>query len=121
MYGSHLGRPRGKVAREVCEGVRSLEPHALFFEAAIVAGAINALAGGLITFPLLALVVPPVTADVMSALALLPAYPAAVWRTRHESSGVPRRWMWLLLVPSVLGSLVRALLLVWMGDRNFVF
>jgi hypothetical protein len=29
--------------------------------------------------------------------------------------------MWLLLVPSVLGSLVRALLLVWTGDRNFVF
>jgi hypothetical protein len=75
VYGSHLGRPRGKVAREVCEGVRSLEPHALFFEAAIVAGAINALAGGgLITFPLLALVVPPVTAGVMSALALLPAH-----------------------------------------------
>jgi uncharacterized membrane protein YfcA len=95
----------------------------LFFVAAIVAGAINALAGGggLITFPLLALVVPPVTADATSALALLPAYPAAVWRTRNELSGVPRRWLWLLLIPSVLGGLVGALLLVWTGDRNFVF
>ena len=100
-----------------------METHALFFIAAIVAGAINALAGGggLITFPLLALVVPPVTADATSALALLPAYPAAVWRTRNELSGVPRRWLWLLLVPSVLGGLVGALLLVWTGDRNFVF
>jgi hypothetical protein len=88
-----------------------VEIHALFFLAAIVAGAINALAGGggLITFPLLALVVPPVTADATSALALLPAYPAAVWRTRDELSELPRRWLWLLLVPSELGGLVGAL------------
>ena len=100
-----------------------METHALFFIAAVVAGAINALAGGggLITFPLLALVLPPVTADATSALALLPAYPAAVWRTRGELSEVPRRWLWFLLVPSVLGGLVGALLLVWTGNRNFVF
>ena len=100
-----------------------MEIHVLFFIAAVVAGAINALAGGggLILFPLLTLVVPPVTADATSALALLPAYPAAVWRTRGELSGVPRRWLWILLVPSVLGGLVGALLLVWTGDRNFVF
>jgi len=38
-----------------------MEYHALFFVAAIVAGLINSLAGGggLITFPLLTLVVPP--------------------------------------------------------------
>src|SRR3712207_3529486 len=100
-----------------------METHALFFIAAVVAGAINALAGGggLITFPLLALVVPPVAADATSALALLPAYPAAVWRTRGELSGVPRRWLWLLLVPSVLGGLAGGLLLVWTDNRNFIF
>ena len=100
-----------------------METHALFFIAAVVAGAINALAGGggLITFPLLALVVPPVTADATSALALLPAYLAAVWRTGDKLSEVPRRWLWLLLVPSVLGGLVGALLLVWTGNRNLVF
>ena len=56
----------------------------LFFVAAIVAGTINALAGGggLITFTLLALVLPPVTADATSAVALVAGYPAAVWRTR---------------------------------------
>jgi uncharacterized protein len=100
-----------------------VEIHVLFFIAAAVAGAINALAGGggLITFPLLALVVPSVVADATSALALLPAYPAAVWHTRGELREVPRRWLWLLLVPSVLGGLVGALLLVWTDNRNFVF
>jgi uncharacterized membrane protein YfcA len=99
-----------------------VETHLLFFIAAIAAGAINALAGGggLITFPLLALVVPPVSADATSALALLPAYPAAVWRTRGQLSGLPRRWLWLLLVPSVVGGLVGGLLLVRTGDRNLV-
>ena len=100
-----------------------MEAHALFFIAAVVAGSINALAGGggLILFPLLTFIVPPVTADATSALALLPAYPAAVWRTRSELREVSRRWLWLLLVPSVLGGLVGALLLVWTDNRNFIF
>jgi uncharacterized membrane protein YfcA len=100
-----------------------VETHILFFVAAAAAGMINSLAGGggLITFPLLALVVPPVVADATSALALLPAYPAAVWRTRSKLSEVPRRWLWLLLIPSVLGGLGGALLLVWTDSRNFVF
>src|SRR5215213_5051036 len=91
--------------------------------AAVVAGLINSLAGGggLITFPLLALVVPPVVADATSALALLPAYPGAVWRTRDTLQEVRRLWLWLLLVTSALGGLVGALLLVWTGDRNFTF
>lgn len=100
-----------------------METHILFFVAAVAAGAINALAGGggLITFPLLALVVPPVVADATSALALLPAYPSAVWRTRRALREVPRRWLGALLVPSVLGGLAGALALVWSGDRNFEF
>ena len=100
-----------------------METHILFFVAAVAAGLINSMAGGggLITFPLLTLFVPPVVADATSALALLPAYPSAVWRTRAKLSEVPRRWLWLLLVPSVLGSLVGALLLIWTADRNFMF
>jgi uncharacterized protein len=96
-----------------------LVTHVLFFVAAIGAGLINSLAGGggLITFPLLALVVPPVVADATSALALFPAYPSAVWRTRSKLGEVPR--LWLFLVTSALGGLVGALLLVWTGDRNF--
>ncbi len=100
-----------------------METYLLFFVASIVAGAINALAGGggLITFPLLMLVVAPVTADATSAVALLAAYPTAVWRTRGQLAGVlDRKWLWLLLIPSVLGGLLGALLLSRTGNRNFV-
>jgi uncharacterized protein len=95
----------------------------LFFIASVVGGVINALAGGggLITFSLLMLVVPPVTADATSAVALFFAYPTAVWRTRNLLTGVMgNRWLWLLLIPSVLGGLIGALLLSRTGDRNFL-
>jgi len=57
-----------------------METYLLFFIASVVGGIINAVAGGggLITFPLLMLVVGPTTADATSAIALFPAYPAAV-------------------------------------------
>jgi uncharacterized membrane protein YfcA len=102
---------------------QDMETHIFFFLAAIAAGAINTLAGGggLLTFPLLTLVVSPVSADATSAFALLPAYPTAVWRSRHELAGVDRRWMWLLLVTGVVGGLAGALVLVWTADRNFEF
>ena len=106
-----------------CQGSLAMEIYILFFIATIVAGAINALAGGggLITFTLLMLVVPPVTADATSAVALVAGYPAAVWRTRGElTEAVRSRWLWLLLITSVLGGLLGALLLSWSGDRNFV-
>jgi uncharacterized membrane protein YfcA len=95
----------------------------LFFLATVLAGTINALAGGggLITFPLLMLVVTPVTADATSAIALFFAYPTAVWRTRDQLAGVLHRgWLWLLLIPSVIGGLIGAVLLSRMGNRNFI-
>lgn len=63
----------------------------------------------------------PGSADATSSLALLPAYPTAVWRTRRELAGVRRRWLWLLLATSVVGGLAGALMLVRTDDRNFVF
>jgi uncharacterized protein len=100
-----------------------LGTHIVFFAAAVAAGLINSPAGGggLITFPLLSLVVPPVVADATSALALLPAYPGAVWRARSKLREMPRLWLWLLLVPGALGGLGGALLLVLTGDRNLLF
>jgi uncharacterized membrane protein YfcA len=100
-----------------------VETYFLFFIASVIGGVINALAGGggLITFPLLMLVVGPVTADATSAIALFPAYPAAVWRTRNQLTGVlGSGWLWLLLIPGVLGGLIGALLLSHTGNRNFV-
>jgi hypothetical protein len=97
--------------------------YVLFFLATIVGGAANAIAGGggLITFPLLMLVTGPVTADATSAVALFTGYPAAVWRTRSQLTGVlGRGWLWLLLIPSVLGGLVGAVLLSHTGNRKLV-
>ena len=97
--------------------------HFVFFIATILAGTINALAGGggLITFPLLMVIVTPVTADATSAIALFFAYPTAVWRTRNQLEDVFRRaWLWLLLIPSVLGGLIGAVLLSRTDSRNFI-
>jgi len=102
---------------------KGMMSYLLFFIATVLAGTINALAGGggLITFPLLMLVVTPVTADATSAVALFFAYPAAVWRTRDQLAGVlGRGWLWLLLIPSVLGGLIGAVLLSRTGNRNFI-
>src|SRR4030095_15414074 len=67
------------------------------------------------------LVVPPVTADATSAVALVFAYPTAVWRTRNLLRGIlSTRWLWLLLLPSVLGGFSGALLLSRTGNRNFL-
>ena len=67
----------------------------LLFLATVLAGTINALAGGggLITFPLLMLVVTPVTADATSAVALFFAYPrlcgapGTSWQVSSEADG----------------------------------
>jgi uncharacterized membrane protein YfcA len=97
-----------------------METHVLLFVVAIVATALNSIAGGggLLTFPLLMTVLPPVTADATSAVALLPAYLTSTWAGRKHLAPV-RHWFWVLLGPSLLGSLVGALLLNWSGNRSF--
>src|SRR5216117_58500 len=97
-----------------------METQIVLFLVAIVATAINSIAGGggLLTFPVLMTVLPPVTADATSALALLPAYMTSTWAGRKHLPPV-RHWFWLLLGPSLLGSLIGALLLNWSGNRSF--
>src|SRR2546428_4585202 len=62
---------------------------------------------------------PPVTADATSAVALLPAYVTSTWAGRKHLAPVGH-WFWLLLGPSLLGSLLGALLLNWSGNRSFM-
>src|SRR6266487_5813520 len=97
-----------------------METHILLFVVAVVATAINSVAGGggLLTFPVLMTVLPPLTADATSAVALLPAYMTSTWAGRKHLPPV-RHWFWLLLGPSLLGSLIGALLLNWSGNRSF--
>jgi uncharacterized protein len=97
-----------------------METHILLFVVSVVATAINSVAGGggLLTFPVLMTVLPPVTADATSAVALLPAYMTSTWAGRKHLALV-RHWFWRLLLLSLLGSLLGALLLSWSGNRSF--
>lgn len=92
------------------------------FLAALCAGAINSVAGGgtLLTFPAL-LAAPHVTyvmANATSTVALVPGSVSAFWGYRQEM-GRDRRELVLLAVPSLLGGLVGAKLVLRAGDQVF--
>ncbi|HEU0055407.1 MAG TPA: sulfite exporter TauE/SafE family protein [Longimicrobium sp.] len=77
-------------------------------------GAINAIAGGgtLATFPaLVALGVPPLTANATTTVALWPGALSSMWGYRGELSGA-RAWVLRLTLPSVAGGALGAWLLL---------
>lgn len=89
--------------------------------AAVAAGIINALAGGgtLITFPLLlALGVPPVTANVTNTVALCPGFIGGILAQLKDLSGQRKRF-WVFLGISSLGGVIGSLLLLYTGERAF--
>ncbi|HMJ56509.1 MAG TPA: sulfite exporter TauE/SafE family protein [Polyangiaceae bacterium] len=93
----------------------------LLIVAAFVAGFINSIAGGgtLLTFPsLLAAHVTPVAANATSTVALVPGSFAAFWGYRRSGSDDRGDTVWFA-VPSVLGGVLGALLVVKSGDRVF--
>jgi len=76
------------------------------FAAGIVAGAINAIAGGgtLISFPaLLWLGRNPIAANATNTVAIWPASLAGAYGFRRELATV-KRWLLLLMIPSLLGG-----------------
>ena len=88
--------------------------YALIFAAAFAAGSINSVAGGgtLVTFPtLLWLGMSAKLANGTSTVALWPGSVAGVWGFRRELKDADRRLL-ALLVPSIAGSVIGALLLV---------
>lgn len=88
--------------------------HVLIFAAAFAAGSINSVAGGgtLVTFPtLLWLGIPSKLANGTSTVALWPGSLAGVWGFRRELAEADRRLL-SLVVPSVIGGTIGALLLV---------
>lgn len=87
--------------------------HLLLFSAAVLAGAVNAVAGGgsLITFPTLVwLGMPSITANATNTLALWPGSFGSMWGYRRELESIDRQ-MYALVAPSFIGGLAGALLL----------
>ena len=83
------------------------------FVTAVIAGALNSLAGGgtLITFPtLIWLGVPSVAANATNTVAIWPGTLASAWAFRRELRRVDSR-VYALVIPSVAGSAAGAILL----------
>jgi uncharacterized protein len=93
--------------------------------AAVLAGAVNSVAGGgtLLTFPALAWVLGPsaaaaVAANATSTVALFPGSLAAMWGYRRELSG-SRKLITLLIVPSLVGGALGTWLVVTQPAKVF--
>jgi hypothetical protein len=94
---------------------------AVLFAAAGSASAINAVAGGgsLVSFPaLLAVGLPPVSANVTNSVGLWPGYIGGSWRYRPELAS-QRSHLRLLALPSVLGALAGAWILLHTPEQVF--
>lgn len=91
------------------------------FLAALAAGFINAIAGGgtLITFPvLLAIGIPPVSANVTNTVALVPGTIGGMWGQRKDFKSQAHRLARLLPV-GVAGGIVGGLLLLNTSEKSF--
>ncbi len=92
---------------------------------ALVAGAVNSVAGGgtLLTFPALIAVLggsgtAAVLANATSTVALLPGSLAGLWGYRRELEGMGR-WVVYLIGPSLVGGIVGSFLLVLLPGSVF--
>ena len=89
--------------------------------AAAIGGAINAIAGGgtLVTFPaLVGLGVPAIIANATSTVALWPGAIGSMYGYRHELAGA-RSWAVRFAVPSLVGGLLGAVLLLRTPGERF--
>ncbi len=98
---------------------------ALLAGAAALGGAVNSFAGGgtILTFPVLAAILPPdpgrlVTANATSTIGLWPGAVTAAWAYRGERSGQPAWARWLIL-PSAIGAITGTLLLLALPPEWF--
>jgi uncharacterized protein len=91
------------------------------FLAAVVAGLINAVAGGgtLVSFPvLMALGLSPVSANVTNTIGLCPGYFGGIFAQRKDLPGQKKRLM-ILLPLSIAGGIAGGVLLIQTGDTTF--
>jgi len=87
---------------------------------ALLAGMVNAIAGGgtLLTFPALMTTLGSVQANATSTLALFPGSLASTWGYRKELAGM-RPWLTILIPPSIVGGALGSYLLTAYDDRYF--
>ena len=103
--------------RLFCESMHE----ALVFASALIAGAINSVAGGgmLVSFPtLIWLGIPPITANATNTVAIWTGTLGSAWGYRRELRGVDPR-VYALIVPSVIGSIAGAILLSYTPSDVF--
>lgn len=104
--------------------LHAVEPALLLPLVAVAAAAgavMNAIAGGgtLVTFPaLIALGIPPITANATSTVALWPGTMTSMWGYRRELQGA-RRWAVAFAIPSFVGGIIGAWLLLVTPERRF--
>jgi uncharacterized membrane protein YfcA len=94
---------------------------AILAASAFAAGVVNAIAGGgtLITFPaLIATGVPPVAANATNSVALFPGQLASSVAYKSHILEERRRAL-VLSVPSLLGGIIGAVLLLWLPEKTF--
>lgn len=94
----------------------------LLVGAGLLAGAMNAVAGGgsFVTFPALVFAgLPPVIANATSTVALLPGTLASSWAYRDGMTGIGGLPLRVLAPITVVGGLIGALLLLFTPSRTF--
>jgi uncharacterized membrane protein YfcA len=94
---------------------------AILAASAFAAGLVNAVAGGgtLITFPaLMSTGVPPVAANATNTVALFPGQMASSWAYRSHIADERKRAL-ALSVPSVIGGILGAVLLLELPESSF--
>jgi len=99
----------------------SVWPEVAIFVAAVAAGLINSIAGGgsLISFPVLVWAGRnPILANATNAVALLPGSLAGALGFRRELAS-SRRWLGLLIIPSIAGGVTGAILLLHTSPKVF--
>jgi len=106
-------------------GDGSLAGFAVLAAASLLAGAVNAIAGGgtILTFPVLGAILPPdpgrlVTANATSTIGLWPAAAVATWASRGKRADVPP-WARWLVVPSFIGGAIGTFLVLWLPPAWF--
>jgi uncharacterized membrane protein YfcA len=101
-----------------------MNPYLLIFGAGLLAGTMNALAGGgtFVTLPaLISVGMPSVQANASSTVGLFPGTAASAWAYREGLSPIGPVSLPALLLVTVVGGAIGAFLLLWTPSKTFDF